>query len=68
MSHVTGRKEGHYLVNDTRNSFYLQLYGKGLMVKDHSDSEKGNPLLLHELLFLISSSKGSFIHTIPQTG
>ena len=28
-------------------------------VKDHSDSERGNPLLPHGLLFLISS-KGSF--------
>ena len=30
------------------------------MVKDHSDSERGNPLLPHGLLFPISS-KGSFI-------
>ena len=29
------------------------------MVKDHSDSEKGNPLPPHRLLFPISS-KGSF--------
>ena len=36
------------------------------MVKDHSDSEKGNPLLPHRLLFPINS-KGSFICTIPQT-
>ena len=36
------------------------------MVKNHSDSERGNPLPLHGLLFLISS-KGSFICTIPQT-
>ena len=34
------------------------------MVKDHSDSEKGNPLPPHRLLFLINS-KGSFICTIP---
>ena len=34
------------------------------MVKDHSDSERGNPLLPHGLLFPISS-KGSFIYTIP---
>ena len=34
------------------------------MVKDHSDSERGNP---HGLLFLISS-KGSFICTILQRG
>ena len=35
------------------------------MVKDHSDSERGNPLPPHGLLFLIDS-KGSFIWTIPQ--
>ena len=34
------------------------------MVKDHSDSEKGNPLPPHRLHFSISS-KGSFICTIP---
>ena len=33
------------------------------MVMDHSDSETGNPLLPHGLLFLINS-KGSFICTI----
>ena len=38
------------------------------MVKDHSDGERGIPLLpLHWLHFLISS-KGSFICTNPQTG
>ena len=34
------------------------------MVKDQSDSEKGNPLPPHRLFFPISS-KGSFICTIP---
>ena len=34
------------------------------MVKDHSDSERGNPLPLHGLHFSINS-KGSFICTIP---
>ena len=34
------------------------------MVTDNSDSEKGNPLPPHRLLFPISS-KGSFICTIP---
>ena len=34
------------------------------MVKDHSDSERGNPLPPHGLLFPINS-KGSFICTIP---
>ena len=33
------------------------------MVKDHSDSKKGNPLLQGPLFFI--SSKGSFICTIP---
>ena len=37
------------------------------MVKDHSDSEKGNLLPPHRLLFPINS-KGSFICIIPQTG
>ena len=36
------------------------------MVKDHSDSEKGNPLPPHRLLLSINS-KDYFICTIPQT-
>ena len=31
-----------YLFNDALNTFYLRLYGVGHMVKDHSDSERGN--------------------------
>ena len=61
------RKEGNVLFNDTLNTFYLRLYGVRHMVKDHSDSERGNLLLPHGLLFSINS-KGSFICTIPQTG
>ena len=60
-------RERNVLFNDTLNTFYLQLYGVRHMVKDHSDSEKGNPLLPHRLLFPINS-KGSFICTIPQSG
>ena len=56
-----------FLFNDALNTFYLRLYGVGHMVKDHSDSERGNLLPPHGLLFLIKS-KGSFICTIPQTG
>ena len=63
----SGRKEGNVLFNDALNTFYLRLYGVGHMVKDHSDSERGNPLPTHRLLFTINS-KGSFICTIPQTG
>ena len=29
--------------------FNLRLYGVGIMVKDHSDSERGNPLPPHVL-------------------
>ena len=56
--------EGNVLFNDALNTFYLWLYGIRHMVKDHSDSKRGNPLPPHGLLFLISS-KGSFICTIP---
>ena len=48
----------------TLNTFYLRLYGVKHLVKDHSDSEKGNPLPPHRLLLSINS-KGSFISTIP---
>ena len=61
------QRERNVLFNDALNTFYLRLYGVRHMVKDHSDSEKGNPLPPHRLLFPISS-KGSFICTIPQTG
>ena len=61
------QRERNVLFNDALNTFYLRLYGVRHMVKDHSDSEKGNPLPPHRLLLSISS-KGSFICTIPQTG
>ena len=51
----TGRKEESALFNDTLNTFYLRLYGIGHMIKDHSDSERGNTLPPHRLLFPISS-------------
>ena len=62
-----GRKEGNVLFNDALNTFYLGLYGVRHMVKDHSDSENGNPMQPHRLLVPINS-KGYFICTIPQTG
>ena len=64
---VRKEKERHFLFKDALNTFYLWLYGVRHMVKYHSDSEKGNPLPPHRLLFL-NNSKGSFICTIPQTG
>ena len=56
-----------YLRGRSHNTFYLRLYGVRHTVKDHSDSERGNPLPPHGLPFPIGS-KGSFICTIPQTG
>ena len=64
---ILTRKEGNVLFNDEFNTFYLRLYGVTHMVKDHSDSERRNPLPQHGLLFPISSN-GSFTCIIPQTG
>ena len=50
------------LFNDALNTFYLRLYGVRHMVKFHTNSERGNLLPPHGLLFPISS-KGSFICT-----
>ena len=61
------QNEGNVLFNDALNTFYLRLCGVRHVVKDHSDSERGNLLPPHGLLFSISS-KGSFICIIPHTG
>ena len=61
------REREFFLFNDALNTFYLRLYGVRHMVKDHSDSEKGNLLPPHRLLLSINS-KGYFMCTIPQTG
>ena len=60
-----GRKEMFYLT--THSTHFIYGYMASDMVKDHSGSEKGNPLPPHRLLLSINS-KGSFIRTIPQTG
>ena len=60
-----GRKEMFYLT--MHSTHFIYGYMASDMVKDHSDSERGNPLLPHGLLFSINSN-GSFICTIPQTG
>ena len=49
-----GRKK-MFLINDVLNTFYLRLYGIGHMVKDHSHSERINPLPPHGLLFPINN-------------
>ena len=51
----------------THSTHFIYGYMASDMVKDHSDSEKGNPLQPHRLLFPINS-KGYFICTITQTG
>ena len=53
-------RERNVLFNDALNTFYLRLYGVRHMVKDHSDSERGNLLPPHRLFFPINS-KCSFI-------
>ena len=57
------RKEGNVLFNDAHNTFYFMGYmASDIMVKDHSDSERGNPLPPHELLFPISSKGYFYMH------
>ena len=63
ITELEKRKEGRVSIKDALNTFYLRLYG----VKDHSNSERGNPLPPHGPIFS-NSSKGSSICTIPQTG
>ena len=45
---LEGRK---CFIKDALNTFYLRLYGVRHMIEDHSDSERGNPLPQHGLLF-----------------
>ena len=54
-----------YLTN--HSTYFIYGYMASDMVKDHSDSEKGNPLPPDGLLFSISRNC-SFICIIPQTG
>ena len=56
-----------YLTTHSTHIIYGYMASDIIMVKDHSDSEKANPLPPHRLLFPINS-KGSFICTIPQAG
>ena len=62
----TLNKEMFFLTTHSTHFIYGYM-ASDIWLRDHSDSEKGNPLPPHRLLFPISS-KGSFIFTIPQTG
>ena len=60
FSEAVLKKKGNVLFNDALNTYLIT-------VMDHRDYERLNMSPLQWLLFLISI-KGSFIHTIPQTG
>ena len=60
-----GRKEMFNLTTHSTHFLIYGLYGVRHMVRDHTYSERGNPLPPHGLLFPISN-KGSFICTILQ--
>ena len=63
MMYFTMReRERNVLFNAALNTFYLRLYGVIHMVKDHSDSEKGNPLPPHRLLLSINSKGSYYMH------
>ena len=62
-----GKERKGKVILTTHSTHFIYGYMASDMVKDHSDSERGNPLPPHRLLFSISS-KGSFICIIPQTG
>ena len=64
--HLFPCKEMVYLTTLSTHFIYGYM-ASDILVKDHYDSEKGNPLPPHRLLFPINS-KGSFICTIQQTG
>ena len=49
-------RERNVLFNDTLNTFYLRLYGVRHMVKDHSDSEKGEREREREIFYLTMHS------------
>ena len=43
------------MFNHALNTFHLQLYSVRYIVTDHSDSERGNPLPPHGLLFQLAA-------------
>ena len=71
QSWSTGRKEGNVLFNDSLNTFYLQLYGVGHMVKYHSDSERkpgySFRLTARVLLYRPSHRQDSTYHSLCYT-
>ena len=65
MAIFEGRKEMFYLTTHSTRFIYGYMASDiAYIVKDHSDSERGNPLPPHGLFFPINS-KGYFICIIP---
>ena len=64
---VLGRRMEMFYLTTHSTHFIYGYMASDICLKDHSDSEKGNPLPPHKLLLSINS-KGFFICTIPQTG
>ena len=56
-------RERNILFNDALNTFYLRLYGIRHMVKDHSDSEEGNPLPPQQGFFYMHHPTDRTTHT-----
>ena len=63
-THTGMQMEGRkcFIFNDALNTFYLRLYGVEHMVKDHSYSERRNPLPPHGLLFPFNSKNFIYIY------
>ena len=62
-----GRKEMFYLTTHSTHFIYGYMASyKIIMVEDHSDSERGNPLPPHRLLFPISSKQ--WRRKMPKSG
>ena len=53
-------KEGNVLFNDILNTLYLWLYGVRHMVKDHSDSERGER---EREMFYLTTHSTHFIYS-----
>ena len=59
-------EEIHFIYNTLNTLFSYMVTGMRHMVEDHSDSERGNPLLLLHRLLSPISTKGFFVYA-PST-
>ena len=71
------KKDGNVLFIDTTQHNLIQLYGVGYMIKDHSDSKRGNPchhymgysfqLTARDLLYAPSDRQDNTYHILCYT-